>query len=76
MNIEVRSVVIAKAGKEKCARFVVTEVIDERFVLIADGRKRKIASPKKKNILHLQGTKEKIDEITTDRRLREFLREC
>ena len=54
MNIEVRSVVIVKAGKEKNSRFVVTEVLDDRFVLISDGRKRKLSRPKKKNILHLQ----------------------
>ncbi|MBQ6152543.1 MAG: KOW domain-containing RNA-binding protein [Ruminococcus sp.] len=75
MNIEVRSVVIVKAGKEKNSRFVVTEVIDDRFVLIADGRKRKISHPKKKNILHLQATGMKIDSVTTDRKLRVFLRE-
>ena len=75
MNIEVRSVVIVKAGKEKNSRFVVTEVLDDRFVLIADGRKRKLSCPKKKNMLHLQATGTKIDEITTDRKLRDFLRE-
>ena len=75
MNIEVRSVVIVKAGKEKNSRFVVTEVLDDRFVLISDGRKRKLSRPKKKNILHLQATRTKIDEITTDRKLRDFLRE-
>ena len=75
MEIKVRSVVIVKAGKEKNSRFVVTEVIDDRFVLIADGRKRKISHPKKKNILHLQATGMKIDSVTTDRKLRVFLRE-
>ena len=75
MNIEVRSVVIVKAGKEKNSRFVVTQVLDDRFVLIADGRKRKLSRPKKKNILHLQATGMKIDSVTTDRKLRDFLRE-
>lgn len=75
MNIEVRSVVIVKAGKEKNSRFVVTQVLDDRFVLISDGRKRKLSRPKKKNILHLQPTGVKIDAVTTDRKLRDFLRE-
>ena len=75
MEIEVRSVVIVKAGKEKNSRFVVTDVLSDRYVLIADGRTRKLSKPKKKNILHLQPTSEKIDAVTTDRKLREFLRE-
>ncbi|NBI30373.1 KOW domain-containing RNA-binding protein [Chengkuizengella marina] len=33
---------------------VVIDVVDERYVLIADGDKRKFDSPKKKNILHLE----------------------
>ncbi len=74
MKIEVRTVVIVKAGKERFSRFVVTDVIDERFVLIADGRHRTLDRPKKKNIIHLQPTAERIDSITTDRKLREFLR--
>lgn len=75
MNIEVRSVVIVKAGKEKNSRFVVTQVLDDRFVLIADGKSRRLSRPKKKNILHLQATGRKIDSVTTDRKLRDFLRE-
>jgi ribosomal protein L14E/L6E/L27E len=29
-------------------------IVDQRFVLIADGDKRKIDQPKKKNLLHLE----------------------
>ena len=75
MEIEVRSVVIVKAGKEKNSRFVVTQILDDRYVLIADGKKRRLSRPKKKNILHLQATSDKIDSVTTDRKLRDFLRE-
>ncbi len=33
---------------------IIISVVDARFVLIADGDKRKFDSPKKKNIIHLQ----------------------
>lgn len=41
-------------GKDEESLAVVIAIIDERFVLIADGDKRKFDSPKKKNVLHLQ----------------------
>ncbi len=33
---------------------MVVAIIDSKFVMIADGKKRKFDHPKKKNILHLQ----------------------
>ena len=66
-------VVIAKAGKEKGGCFAVTEVLDDRYVLISDGKHRPIEKPKKKNVAHLQRTNTVIDEISTNRQLRIFL---
>lgn len=34
--------------------YVVLEVLDERFALVADGDKRRFDRPKRKNLLHLQ----------------------
>ena len=67
------AVVIAKAGKEKGGAYVVVGKIDDRNVLIADGRNRTIEKPKKKNVAHLQRTNSVIDEISTNRQLRTFL---
>ena len=67
------TVVIAAAGKEKGGYYVVTEVLDDRYVLIADGRRRPIGKPKKKNLVHLRRTNTVIDEISTDRQLRKQL---
>ena len=64
------TVVIASAGKEKGGLYVVTEVLDPRFVLIADGRRRPIEKPKKKNIAHLRRTNHTIGEISSNRQLR------
>ena len=69
------TVVIASAGKEKGGFYVVTEVLDSRYVLIADGKLRTIEKPKKKNIIHLQRMNHSIGEISTNRQLRIFLRD-
>jgi len=41
-------------GRDRGKYAIVVKVIDERYVLIADGDKRKFDRPKKKNVLHLQ----------------------
>ena len=75
MNIEKGSVVIAKAGRDKGKAFVVLEVQNARFALIADGKRRPIERPKRKNLLHLQATAAATDCITTNRQLRVFLKD-
>ena len=46
--------VLIKQGREAGQYAIVIKILDERFVLIADGDKRKFHSPKKKNINHLE----------------------
>ena len=75
MQIQVGSVVIAKAGRDKGRPFVVVELPDSRTVLTADGKRRPLERPKKRNIIHLQATAKRIDRITTNRQLRKDLRE-
>lgn len=41
-------------GKDESSYAVITAIIDDRFVMIADGDKRKFDLPKKKNVLHLE----------------------
>ena len=74
MMIAQGSVVIAKAGRDKGRAFAVTAVLNERTVLIADGKSRPIERPKRKNTLHLQATNTTVDCITTNRQLRNFLK--
>lgn len=50
---EVGTVVISRAGRDAGRCFVVLGVVDEQYVLIADGDLRKIAKPKKKKLKHL-----------------------
>lgn len=41
-------------GREQERYAVIVRIIDDRFVWIADGDKRKFDQPKKKNLLHLE----------------------
>lgn len=42
---------------------VVIGIVDSRFILLADGNKRKFDRPKKKNIIHLQLQEEISSEV-------------
>lgn len=46
-------VVKSKAGRDRNRVFVILDIVDDSFVLIADGDLRKLDSPKKKKIKHL-----------------------
>lgn len=62
-KIERGTIVRSKAGRDKFRYFVVIEVIDESYCLIADGDLRKLEAPKKKKISHLAFTKAKATDI-------------
>ena len=47
-------VVLSTQGRDEGRYFIVLEVIDENFVLMADGLTRKLANPKKKKVKHLR----------------------
>ncbi|MBR4893448.1 MAG: KOW domain-containing RNA-binding protein [Clostridia bacterium] len=68
MNIVPASLVEVTAGRDKGKFLLVTKVLDENYVLICDGRRRKVENPKKKKIKHLRtlcyslkSIKEKLD---------------
>jgi large subunit ribosomal protein L14e len=46
--------VVVTQGRDAGQYAIIIGVLDERFVLIADGEKRKFDRPKKKNINHLK----------------------
>jgi len=56
LDIKVGQVVYSAAGRDKGKKFVVIEIIDSVFVLIADGSLRRIEKPKKKKTKHLETT--------------------
>ena len=75
MEIKAGSVVISSAGHDK-NRFMVVVGADGEKILVADGKERKLQSPKKKNIKHVRKTTYQIDtDGLTDKKLRRTLRE-
>lgn len=52
-GISVGQIVKSMAGRDKDRVFVVVDIIDDQYVLIADGDLRKIDKAKKKKIRHL-----------------------
>lgn len=68
-------VVRALAGRDQGGYFVVLSVQDG-YAEIADGKRRKLDAPKRKNIRHLQGTKTVLNlECVTDKKLRSVLKQ-
>ena len=41
-------------GRDKGRVFIVTEVVDTQYVMIADGRTHTLSHPKKKKLMHLR----------------------
>ncbi len=52
-EISVGQIVKSKAGRDQDRIFIVLQIVDEQYVLIADGDFRKVDKPKKKKIKHL-----------------------
>ena len=55
------ALVLSLAGHDKGEAFVIIEVVDENYVLIANGKTRKVKSPKRKKAKHLKPINAKID---------------
>lgn len=47
-------VVLILSGRYSGQYAIIVRIIDQRYVMIADGRKRRFLRSKKKNLLHLQ----------------------
>lgn len=74
MEIKIGSVVISSAGHDQ-GRFMLVVGADGGFVYVADGKERKLSSPKKKNIRHVRKTLSTIElEGLTDKKLRQTLK--
>ena len=72
--IPVGTIVKAKAGRDKEGFFVVVKN-EEGWVYIADGRRRKVENPKKKNPIHLTVTNTVLSHsMDTNRNIRKALR--
>ena len=59
------SIALSLAGRDKDRTFIIVGVLDETYVYVADGRKRKIEKPKKKKLKHLRICCEAGGELAT-----------
>lgn len=74
MRFDAGRVVISSAGHDQ-GRYMVVTGDDGGFVYVADGKERKLQSPKRKNIKHVRYTENTIElSGLTDRKLRQTLR--
>ncbi|MBR2847092.1 MAG: hypothetical protein IKB89_03365 [Clostridia bacterium] len=74
MNFEKGMIVKPQSGHRINKHFVLVET-DENFVYIADGKRKRLSNPKKKNKKHVVVTdKQKVDLNTqTDKSIRKLL---
>lgn len=56
--MEVGSIVISKAGRDKGTVQIVVEIVNERFVKVVDGDLRPLSKAKLKNIKHIKDTEQ------------------
>ncbi len=49
-------IVYSKAGRDSGNYYIVSKVFSPKYVLIVDGKYKKINNPKKKNIKHIEST--------------------
>jgi ribosomal protein L14E/L6E/L27E len=54
--VELGRILKANTGRDKNNYFILTGIIDEEYIYIANGKKRKISLPKKKKIKHVTDT--------------------
>lgn len=62
-NLVIGSVVFSKKGRDSGSYYMVFECINEDYVLIVDGRKRKLINPKLKKIKHLKNSGKILESI-------------
>ena len=75
MEAKIGMIVRSMAGRDK-GKFMVVVSMEKGFVYLADGKERKLSSPKKKNEKHISMTKTAVStENLTDKGLRKLLRE-
>lgn len=52
--VEIGRVAISKSGRDQGRAFLIVEIIEEPYVLIADGALRRLKKPKRKKLRHLE----------------------
>lgn len=63
MDATLGQVVYSKAGRDSGRIFVITKLLDENYVYIADGDLRRFENPKRKKIKHLKLTQDIVQSL-------------
>lgn len=63
MEYSLGDVVCSVKGRDAQKYFIVVKVVDEQYVLIADGALHRLAKPKKKKVKHLKFMQCSIEQI-------------
>ena len=74
MDFYVGQIVKAKAGRDKDGFFIITG-LDGAYALIADGKSRRVESPKRKKLIHLAPTHKTAQRFATNREVKQSLSE-
>jgi ribosomal protein L14E/L6E/L27E len=53
-ELEIGQLVSSKKGRDRGKFYLVLEIIDDSFVYLVDGDKRRMENPKRKNVRHLK----------------------
>ncbi len=59
---QIADLVVSLSGRDKNRIFMVVEVVDQNYVMIADGMLRKLEKPKKKKVKHLEKSQFTLNE--------------
>lgn len=70
-DARVGDIAVSMAGHDAGSLLVVVAGIDDQYVLVADGKRRKLIAPKKKKMQHLSILTKLCDEDTEMLKLRE-----
>ena len=54
MDLHIGDIVYSRAGRDQGRYFLVIGLVDEQYVLIADGKLRRLETPKRKKVKHLR----------------------
>ncbi len=63
MDIHPADLVCSIAGRDKDKCFMILSVVDERYVLLCDGKMRPLDKPKKKKVKHIKLLDYSLDRI-------------
>ena len=83
VNISIGQLVTSNAGRDQTNIYLVVGILQNKFLLLANGRERTFSSPKQKNIRHVnvlkpiaQGVAEKIQSgmKITDEEIRQTIK--